>query len=113
MHREDWSPTEKRIARAVFEEAVAAECEEILAEFKQRAAALVDPDDMFSLGKWVAEEERRLARRYDFRYSELPYVFGDLLREGRIAEEELQGLSPDKLERIRGFAAPRPSLTPA
>jgi hypothetical protein len=30
---------------------------------------------------------------YDYRYSVLPLVFGNLIREGRLSEEELHGLA--------------------
>ena len=43
-------------------------------------------------------------RRYDYRYSVLPLVFGNLVREGRVSEEELHGLADDKLAHIRSYA---------
>ena len=39
--------------------------------------------------------------KYDFRYSVLPLVFANLLRDGRISEGELHGLGEDKLEVTR------------
>ena len=43
-------------------------------------------------------------RKYDCRYSQLTLVFGKLLRESRLGEEELCGLRQDKLESIRSYA---------
>ena len=43
-------------------------------------------------------------RKYDYRYSRLTHVFGKLLHEGRVREEELRGLREDKLEAIRSCA---------
>ena len=39
--------------------------------------------------------------KYDYRYSQLILVFSRLLREGRIREEQLAGLSEEKLSYIR------------
>lgn len=38
------------------------------------------------------------------RYSQLTYVFGRLLYEGRLSEEDLRGLHEDKLNSIRTLA---------
>jgi hypothetical protein len=42
--------------------------------------------------------------KYDYRYSQLISVFGRLIREGRLTEAHLEGLSQDKLEFIRRIA---------
>ena len=46
-----WSPTEKQLARAVFEVAAAAEEQEVLARFKTRAAALKNLEDLVGPAK--------------------------------------------------------------
>jgi len=58
--------------------------------------------------KWT-EAEKKLSRRafrWHFRpsWSQLISVFGRLIRERRLTEAQLQGLSPDKLEFIRRIA---------
>jgi len=52
------------------------------------------------------KEELRyeIDRKYDYRYSELTHVFGKLLHESRLSEEELRGLREDKLKSIRSLA---------
>jgi hypothetical protein len=96
-----WSPTEKRIARAAFDRALDVELAELLAEFRQRVAALERPEDMWPLADWLREKQRAIDDKYDYRYSQLPFVFGRLVREGRVAEDELSGLCDDKLAIIR------------
>jgi len=41
------------------------------------------------------------AKKYDYRYSVLIGVFARLLYEGWLSEQDLAGLSPEKLELIR------------
>jgi len=43
-------------------------------------------------------------RKYDYRYSQLTHIFGKLLYEKRLHEEELRGLREDKLNSIRSIA---------
>ena len=100
-----WSPTEKQLARAVFEVAAAAEEQEVLARFKTRAAALKNLEDLWSLQFAIKESEREYQQKYDYRYSQLIHVFGRLVREGRISVEALHGLSEEKLKHIERIAS--------
>ncbi len=43
-------------------------------------------------------------RKYDCRYSRLTQLFGRLLHERQLSEQELRGLREDKLKSIRSFA---------
>ena len=53
---------------------------------------------------YLTQRRKEIDRKYDYRYSELTHVFGRLLRESRLGEEELRGLREDKLKAIRSFA---------
>lgn len=96
----DWSPAEKKIARRVFDEALHRELAEVMQTFKSRAAKATEPDDMWSTAEFLTKSRNSIDRKYDYRYSQLEFVFGRLLREGRISEDELAGLSEDKLQCI-------------
>jgi hypothetical protein len=56
------------------------------------------------LEHYLTERRREIERKYDYRYSQLDLVFGRLLRERWIDEEDLRGLGEDKLEAIRSYA---------
>jgi hypothetical protein len=54
---------------------------------------------------YLTERRKEIDRKYDYRYSQLTQVFGKLLYEKRLREEEeLRGLREDKLKSIRSFA---------
>jgi len=106
MSSTKWSESEKRIARRVFDTALHGELAELVAEFKRRAAAAKEPEDMWSIQQFLATARRDIDFKYDYRYSQLDLVFGRLLREGRIGERDLQGLSEEKLACIRRVACP-------
>lgn len=99
-----WSDSEKKLARRVFQATVSAELQEIVVDFKRRAAAVTSPHEMWELEDYLRRRRTDIDRKYDYRYSQLILVFGQLLREKRIQEADLGGLSEDKLEEIRRVA---------
>ena len=58
----------------------------------------------WDLEHYLTEHRTEIDRKYDYRYSQLTHVFGRLLYEGRVSEEELRGLCEDKLKSIRSLA---------
>ena len=99
-----WKTSEKKIARRVFDAALQSELAEIMARFKLRAASIKEPDDMWEIQTYLAHAQREIDNKYDFRYSQLEIVFGRLLREGRIEDQDLSGLSEEILSNIRRIA---------
>ena len=55
-------------------------------------------------GILLTQRRKEIDRKYDYRYSHLTQVFGRLLYETRVSEEELRGFSEDKLKTIRSLA---------
>lgn len=100
-----WSDSEKKVARRAFEAALAAELAQVMAEFKEKASAAAEPDDLWSIPEYLHRTRREIDEKYDYRYSQLIVVFGWLLREGRVQEAQLAGLSEEKLASIRRIAS--------
>jgi len=99
-----WSKSEKAIARTAFDAALKRELQEIMQEAKQMANQVNEPADLWDLEYYLTERRKEIDRKYDYRYSQLTQVFGRLLCEKRLGEEELGGLREDKLKPIRSFA---------
>src|SRR5690348_12913761 len=104
MREWKWSPAEKAAARRAFDRALSRELEAVVREAKNRAARIAEASELWELERWLAEHRRGIDRIFDFRYSVLPVVFATLLRKGRLVEEDLYGLAPDKLDAIRHMA---------
>jgi hypothetical protein len=100
-----WHEREKKIARRVFESALQRELGEAMAEFKEKAAKAAKPEDMWAVEGWLSRRRRDIDTKYDFRYSQLVIVFGKLLSEGRITEQQLEGLGQEKLSYIGSIAS--------
>ena len=99
-----WSKTEKAIARAAFDAALKREFQDVMRKTKQIANQIKEPADVWELEHYLTERRKEIDRNYDYRYSRLTRVFGRLLYEKRLGEEELGGLGEDKLRSIRSFA---------
>jgi len=102
MQELNWSISEKAIARKAFNHALNAELQQLVREAQAKAAAIKEPFELWKLESWLHERRIEIDRKYDYRYSVLPIVLAELLKQGRIAESDLQGLAPEKIELIRG-----------
>jgi triphosphoribosyl-dephospho-CoA synthetase len=105
-HQNDptWSRLEKAIARKTFDAALGRELHEVIQETKQKANQINESADLWELEHCLTLRRKEIDRKYDYRYSELTNVFGRLLHEGRLSEEELRSLGEDKRKSIRSFA---------
>jgi hypothetical protein len=99
-----WSKSEKAIARTAFDAALGRELHEVIQETKQKASQIKQPSDLWDLEHYLTQRRKQIDRKYDYRYSQLSQVFGRLLHEKLLREEELRGLREDKLKSIRSFA---------
>ena len=99
-----WSKSEKAIARRAFDAALGRELHEVIQEAKKMASQIQQSSDLWDLEHYLTERRKEIDRKYDYRYSQLTQVFGRLLYEKRLREEELRGLREDKLKSIRSFA---------
>jgi hypothetical protein len=69
-------------------------------ETKQKANRIEEPQDLWVLERYLTQRRKDIDRKYDFRSSRLTRLFGVLLCERRISEEELRGLREDKMKAI-------------
>jgi site-specific recombinase XerD len=94
----------KLIARTAFDAALGRELHEVIQEAKKMASQIQQSSDLWDLESYLTQRRKEINRKYDYRYSELTHVFGKLLHESRLSEEELRGLREDKLKAIRSCA---------
>jgi hypothetical protein len=103
FHDLKWSPSEKKVARNAFDAALESALAKVMAEFKRRAEAAATPSDMWAIESYLRQQRREIDETFDYRYSQLPFVFARLIHAGHLDESRLGGLSEDKLEIIRSF----------
>jgi hypothetical protein len=98
------SKSEKLIARTAFDAALGRGLHEVIQEVKKMANQIQQSSDLWDLESYLTQRRKEIDRKYDYRYSRLTHVFGRLLHENRLSEEELRGLGEDKLKSIRSLA---------
>ena len=99
-----WSRSEKAIARRAFDAVLSRELQEVMREAKLMASRIKKASDLWELEQFLTRRRREIDRKYEWRNSRLTHVFGRLLYERRLAEEQLHGLGEDKLKSIRSLA---------
>ena len=99
-----WSRSEKTVARVAFDAALGRELYEVIQQAKKMASQIQQSSDLWDLEHYLTQCRKEIDRKYDYRYSQLTHVFGRLLHESRLSEDELRGLQEDKLKLIRSFA---------
>jgi len=96
-----WSSTEKAIARRAFDRALQQELEAAIRSTKQTVAKIRLASELWELEHHLTQLRKEIDRKYEYKYSVLLPVFGELVREGRLDVRDLQGLAEDKLAYIR------------
>jgi len=99
-----WSKREKKIARKAFDKAYQREMEIIKKEILNRLNKMKSVDQIWDLHDFLSAKRNNMADKYDYRYSMLITVFGKLLAEGYISEEDLCGLDDEKLTSIKNIS---------
>jgi Photoprotection regulator fluorescence recovery protein len=75
-----WSAAEKKIARRVFDQALQRELDEVIQEVKQMPLDIKEPSDVWKMEEYLTKRRRAIDSDYDYRDSQLPLVFGVLVR---------------------------------
>jgi triphosphoribosyl-dephospho-CoA synthetase len=99
-----WSRSEKAIAHKAFNAALRRDFQAAIQKAQQMASRITEPEDLWELEHYLTQRRKEIDRKYQYKYSELTHVFGKLLQDGRLSEEELRGLREDKLKAIRSYA---------
>jgi hypothetical protein len=105
MRELKWSPSEKVVARRAFDQALNAELGELIRQAKEMAAIVDEASQLWNFERWLTQRRLEIERKYDYRYSVLPFVFATLIKQNRISENDLDGLDLEKIELILGIAS--------
>lgn len=100
-----WSKGEKQAARKAFDAAYANECRAIRAMVQQMLKDERDIRQIWRIHDYLSGQRRDTDRKYVYRYSRPVSVFAVLLAEGWLDESDLNGLSTDKITKVRELAS--------
>ncbi len=110
MKEMEWSKREKETAHRAFDKAYRLECSTIAKDVITMATAIKEPDELWLIHDFLSKKRKETDNKYDFRYSQLVFVFGILFIEGWLTREDLTGLSDEKITTILKFAEIQKSL---
>jgi hypothetical protein len=99
-----WSSEEKKIARNIFDKAYQNEMEEIKILLENKVQKIKSKNDIWEINDFLTKRRISVDEKYDYRYSRLIIVFGILLSEKYLTENDLNGLSEEKIEMIKNVS---------
>jgi hypothetical protein len=73
-------------------ESLQGELEAVISEAKKMARKIEQPSELWDLEAYLTRRRNEIDNKYDYRHSVLPCVFAELIREGRLKEQDLRGL---------------------
>ena len=100
MSETSWSEKEKIIAKEALQKAYELEIENLIAEIRSQAGAIVKIEDVWLLHDFLSAKRHEIDGKYDHRDSMLFFVLSRLLKERLLQIEDLEGLDKDKLVKI-------------
>jgi len=75
--------------------------EAAIQETMQMAERIKESDELWELERHLTQRRKEIDAKYEYKYSVVLLVLGDLVRQDRISLDELQGLSEAKLRCVR------------
>jgi len=104
MENITWSPEEKKVARKIFDKAYQNEMEEVKKLLESKVQKIKSGKDIWEINDFLTERRISIDKKYDYRYSRLIIVLGILLSENYLTENDLNGLSEEKIEMIKNVS---------
>ncbi|WP_202924964.1 hypothetical protein [Myxacorys almedinensis] len=99
-----WSVSEKEVAQNAFESAYSREIDALMKEVCEKASAIADLQDVWKLHDFLSARRHEIEGKYDYKYPILIFVFAQLVKEGWLQLNELEGLEASKLSKIAAIA---------
>ena len=94
-----WTKAEKKHARALFDLALEREYKALIDEIN--ALQIESRDEVWELRDRLNRKAKEMDRKYDYRYSQLIFVFAQLVRGGYLSIEELESIGEEKQKQIK------------
>jgi hypothetical protein len=99
-----WSSSEQIIAKKAFDLAYHREIKALIQEVKAIAISLSEIEDVWSLHDFLSARRHQIDGKYDYNYAVLIFIFAQLLKEGWLLLDDLDGLERDKVSKINALA---------
>ena len=99
-----WTPQEQAIAEEAFQRAQGRAVSALISKVKGHASGLGSVEALWQLHDFLSTQRHDMEGRFDFRLEGILFVFASFVKDGLLSVEELEGLEPDKLAKIRAMS---------
>ena len=93
-----WTKSQKAHARELFDLALSREYDDLIKTVN--STKIETPEEVWDLHDMLGKKRKELNGKYDYRYSQLIFVFAQLVRGGYLTLEELEPIGEEKLKQI-------------
>lgn len=99
-----WNPNEQVVARQAFDLAYQREIDSIIRSLRDRTNSITSVDQVWEVHDYLSSKRYEIDGKYDYRYSNLLFVFASLVKDGLLGMEELAGLDDEKLAKVKAMS---------
>jgi hypothetical protein len=99
-----WTTTEIEISQRVLNKAYERETETLVSQVQHKINNMTDIEQLWQVHDILSAKRYDLDGKYDARESMLIFTFAQLLKEGWISLEELNGLDQAKLAKVSSLS---------
>ncbi len=96
----EWSKTEEKVAQSAFCKAYEREIKSLIGEVRAKAANVILVEDIWQLHDFLSAKRHDIDGKYEYDYPALIFVFAQLVKEGWLSLNELEGLDKEKLSKV-------------
>ncbi len=117
MTSNTWSDIEKQIAQTAFQKAYQRETQGLMVQLSEQIQNATDINCVWKLHDYLSAKRHQIDGRYypivhsqfqekvqDQDYAGLIFIFAELFKEQWLSLEDLEGLAPDKIAKIKAIA---------
>jgi hypothetical protein len=99
-----WTPQEQVIAQGAFDLAHGRAVSELIRKVQGHASGVTSVEALWQLHDFLSTQRHDMEGRFDFRLEGILFVFASFVKDGLLAVDELDGLEPEKLAKIKAMA---------
>ena len=95
-----WNKTEEEIGQKALKKAYEREINDLIQTVRESAIQIVRLDDLWQLNDFLSAKRHHLDGKYNYSDSMLLFILAQLIQEGWLYLDDLEGLSQNKLTKI-------------
>lgn len=101
----EWSQSEEKIALSAFSKAYEREISALLGEVRAKASGTASIEDIWNLHDFLSARRHDIDGKYEYCPTGLIFVFAQLVKEGWLSLNDLDGLDAKKLSKVAALAS--------